>query len=692
VSIWVRLTWTAAAVTTVVFLIVAAAGSDDESVLVPLFAAIAALVTAACLMRAARDRATRVPWLLLAGALAGFGYTAAAYLADAGSPADFPSTADIGSLGYLLAGAAFVVVSRRELTGLPRALWLDAAIGGLALAAVATAIVHDGIAGGAEASTAERGQLLYLSADMVLAGFVFVAWGLGGFRRTPLLLLGIGAVVMGVSDAIYTARIFEGHPDWPPLLAAMWGLSFVAMAGATVVGAGPRRRRRLRRWSLVAVPVTAALVAVVVHMSDHGHSTVSTYLATAVLVLAVVRMAMSLIDNQRAEEVRRRQDEIRRESEEAERANRAKTEFLSRMSHEVRTPLNSILGFAQLLVDDVDGSERESVERILRAGNHLRELIDDILDLSTIEAGETAIAIEPVPLGPAVDESVALLEPLARRGSVRVVRRDAEDAPAAVLADPGRLNQVLLNLISNAIKYGGAESEVVVRSERVGNEARISVIDSGPGIPDEDRAKLFLPFERGSARGSGVEGSGLGLALANNLVERMHGQIDFETGPGGSTFWVTLPVSDAVVVEALVPREEGRAEETAAGTMTLLYIEDHVSNIALVERLLARRGDYGLITATTGRAGLKLAGELLPDAVLLDLDLPDIRGEDVMRQLRADPATDRIPVIVVSADATSWRRDELIAAGAAAYIVKPLQLASFLGTLDAVLRQQAPHS
>jgi signal transduction histidine kinase/ActR/RegA family two-component response regulator len=435
--------------------------------------------------------------------------------------------------------------------------------------------------------------------------------------------------------------------------------------------------------------VGAALAAIAILLATpHDHST-AVYLSYAVLLLAVARLAVSLIDNRRLAEQRQRELAERKAREEAERANRAKNEFLSKMSHELRTPLTSILGFAQLLVDDVEGAERVSVERILRAGHHLQRLIDDILDLSMIEAGETPMTLEPTPLEPVIQEAIELLEPLARSTGTRVVRDHADDAPRAAIADARRLRQVLINLISNAIKYGPAGAEVVVRVERDGPGAVVKVIDVGPGIPDQDMPILFTPFERGSARRSGIEGSGLGLALTKNLVEAMGGSIGVETGPGGSTFYVWLPAAhplpvEDVVVHGVEPPHDRRA---SGDTRTVLYIEDHLSNIALLERLLGRRPGYELLTATTGRAGVQLARTLHPDVVLLDLDLPDMRGEEVLAELRADPETADIPVIVVTADATARRQEELTRAGADAYVVKPIQLASFMATLEAVLRR-----
>jgi signal transduction histidine kinase/ActR/RegA family two-component response regulator len=510
---------------------------------------------------------------------------------------------------------------------------------------------------------------------------------LAGWRTAPtLLVLALGAIVAAVADAAWASALEQGHLAAQPLVALGWTAGVVIIALAAPLDEGGLEPANEPNWALTAVPVVGALagIAVLIAETDDRHAAAS-YLAEAALLLAVARLAISLVDNRRAEERRRRENEARVAREEADRANRAKTAFLSQMSHEVRTPLNSILGFAQLLVDDLDGENRASVERILRAGNHLRQLIDDILDLSAIEAGQTVMSLQPTPLDPTIAESTALLEPLARRTGTAVVRRDADDAPPAVVADPQRLKQVLLNLISNAMKYGGSDSDVVVCVERDGPCAVVKVIDAGAGIPDEDMADLFTPFERGAARGSGIEGSGLGLALTKNLVETMDGSIDVESGPNGTTFSVSLPAADREPVEVVANEDADERRTALQGGRTVLYIEDNPSNVALVERLLGRRPGFELLTATTGQAGLRLAKTVRPDAVLLDLDLPDMRGQEVLADLRSDPATAGIPVIVVSADATAWRQEELARAGAAAYVVKPIQLASFMGTLDRVL-------
>jgi signal transduction histidine kinase/ActR/RegA family two-component response regulator len=688
-----RVVWVASAVVLTAAVAQAASGAGGDTAQVVLLSLSGALAALACLARALHQRHDRMAWVLLAVGLAALGSLGIVYALDDNAALAFVNELKIGLVGYPLTLAAWALLAARRLPGLPRALWLDSAIGGLALAAVGGTIAYYALFVSGGVASEETSQLIYIVADLTLAGTMVVAGVLAGTRRArTLLVLAAGAAGFAAVDFIYGYRLAGGHTAFSPGLAAGWAAALVVAAGAAAIVDAPPEPRPRGRFSLVSIPVLASAMGLTLHVGDWGEDTFLIWLASAVVLLGLVRLAVSLIDNQRAEERRLREREERRAREEAERANREKTAFLGRMSHEVRTPLNSILGFAQLLVDDVDGPERESVERILRAGNHLRQLIDDILDLSSIEAGETAIEIDVVDVSAVIDESVALMEPVARRTNVRIVRRDAPGAPDAVYADAHRMKQAVLNLLSNAVKYGGSDAEVIVRVDGDAQRARVSVIDSGPGIAQEHLEKLFTPFERGSARGSGIEGSGLGLALTKNLVESMNGQIGLDTGRDGSTFWFELPAADLGQVAAGPAAAELAPSAAAEGTRNVLYIEDHLSNIALVERLLARRDDYELVTATTGGAGLKLAATVVPDLVLLDLDLPDMRGEDVLLELRADPATADIPVVVVSADATVWRQEQLTQAGAAAYIVKPLQLASFVATLDAVLGRAGARS
>ncbi len=384
---------------------------------------------------------------------------------------------------------------------------------------------------------------------------------------------------------------------------------------------------------------------------------------------------------------------------EAERANRAKSEFLSRMSHELRTPLNAILGFAQLLeMDSLGPQQRESVEHILKGGRHLLRLINEVLDIARIEAGRLTISPEPVRLRDVVQETLDLMRPLAAEMSVQL----ADDAAGAralhVLADSQRLKQVLLNLVSNAIKYGGRGGTVTLSCEDVpGRRVRIKVNDTGPGIPPDKMARLFIPFERLGGGQTGVEGTGLGLALSKGLVEAMGGTVGVDSAVGrGSTFWVEFAATESPL-ERLEPHgqeEPSPALPVAAARIgTVLHIEDNLSNFELVRHLLTQSPQVKLLAAMQGRLGLEMARQHRPDLILLDLHLPDISGEEMLRQLQEAPETRDIPVVVISADATVGRAGRLVEAGAHSYLTKPLDVKKFLALLDEILeRSEAGHA
>ena len=364
----------------------------------------------------------------------------------------------------------------------------------------------------------------------------------------------------------------------------------------------------------------------------------------------------------------------------AEDANRSKSEFLSRMSHELRTPLNAVLGFAQLLeIEDLTQEQHDSVRQVLSGGRHLLDLINEVLDITRIETGTFQLSPEPVLAQDVIDDVVELAAPLAAHSNINLVRGARHGGDAHVLADRQRLKQILLNLVGNAIKYNRVGGTVALSCERVGDSRlRLKVHDTGPGIREEDLERLFTPFERLGAEQSAVEGTGIGLALSRRLAEAMGGVLSLETAVGeGSTFWVELPV-----VEGPVERFErlgGTRTTTGDGNDTearasVLYIEDNVANVRLVERIVADRHDLQLITAMQGRLGLELAVEHKPALVLLDLHLPDIGGDEVLRRLRDDPATSAIPVVVVSADATPGQIQRLLAEGARSYLTKPLDV------------------
>lgn len=367
----------------------------------------------------------------------------------------------------------------------------------------------------------------------------------------------------------------------------------------------------------------------------------------------------------------------------AERANLAKNEFLSRMSHELRTPMNSILGFSQLLeMDDLSDDQRDSVKQIVSAGGHLLKLINEVLDISRIETGNLAISKEPVDISEVTREVVSLVHPLADQRSVSICTADA-GAHTFVLADRQRLCQVLLNLVSNAIKYNVDFGKVAVSTEVRGDLVRINVKDTGGGIAPENAERLFMPFERLGAEQTTIEGTGLGLALSKRLCEAMGATIGLEPSPQGAHFFIELPLSECPVgsidSEAW---EQPAATGGASGPSTILLVEDNAANVRLVEKIFANRPNYRIIVAMQGSIAIDLAREHRPDLILLDLNLPDMEGLDVLKTLRDLPETNTIPIAVVSADATPSQITRLLASGAFEYLTKPLNVAAFLKVVE----------
>jgi PAS domain S-box-containing protein len=437
-------------------------------------------------------------------------------------------------------------------------------------------------------------------------------------------------------------------------------------------------------------PESAPFTQAEVRMLETIAETAGTAIRRATLYVDLQRHADAL-----EQRVSDRTTALRAAKEDADRASRAKSEFLSRMSHELRTPLNAILGFAQLLeMDSLNGEQRENVDYILKGGRHLLSLINEVLDIARIEAGRLAVSPEPVPLHHVIHETLELMRPLAA-DSQAVLNGDVERARGRyVLADGGRLRQVLLNLVSNAIKYGGRGVSVTVSHEESAGRVRISVTDTGPGMSPDKVTRLFVPFERLGSDTTGIEGTGLGLALSKGLMEAMGGTIGVQTAPGkGSTFWIELPAAESPVKRSGdaggVAAAPGSAETSR--TPTIVYIEDNLSNFDLVKRALSQYPQVTLLPAMQGRLGLELARRHRPDVILLDLHLPDLQGDEVLRRLRADPDTRGIPVIMISADATAGRTARLIEAGARAYLTKPLDVKQFLAYIDELLSASEVH-
>jgi PAS domain S-box-containing protein len=427
--------------------------------------------------------------------------------------------------------------------------------------------------------------------------------------------------------------------------------------------------------------------------------------------------------------------------ESAEKASKAKSDFLSRMSHELRTPLNSILGFAQLLqMDDIPGQQADAVDHILRAGRHLLDLIDEVLDIARIESGYLELTLTPVAVAEIVSEALELTNPMAVRAEVvirsAVDRRDA----LVVTADRQRLMQVLLNLLSNAVKYNKPGGRVDVTCEP-GPQGRLllAVADTGRGIRPEDLDRVFVPFDRLGLEQTGIEGTGVGLALSQHLCERMGGELSLESVAGvGSTFTVELPGSgpapvaignsapdggvagtptatvtvtgdtdgngvadtdlpggapaaggllNAVPAISSVERDAGGDAAGAPGpgrAFRVLLVENNLTTLDLVERVLSRRPGTEVLAAMQGGLGVDLAREHVPDMILLDFYLPDMTGDVVLDRLAEDPATSDIPVAVIGADAPAQQVRQLLGRGVMGFLAKPIDVRGLLSLVDAV--------
>jgi signal transduction histidine kinase/ActR/RegA family two-component response regulator len=396
----------------------------------------------------------------------------------------------------------------------------------------------------------------------------------------------------------------------------------------------------------------------------------------AVVVLIVVVAVIREGDVERAIRLR----------ETAEEASQAKSVFLSRMSHELRTPLNSILGFGQLLeldADDLTEEQRESVTYILRAGRHLLELINEVLDITRIENDQVTLSMGPVVVRDVVDHAVALVQPLADQRQLTVTV-EATCGDRVVLADARRLRQILLNLLANAVKYNRRAGQVTIGCEvdEAADRARLFVTDTGPGLSAEQQARLFIPFERLGADPD-VEGSGLGLAVSQRLAHAMDGELGVDSEPGtGSSFWIDLAVAPPGGGEPPPASDAaGRGREPTV-PLTILHIEDDLANQALVRRVFAQWRGASLVSAQRASTGLELARRHQPDVILLDLHLPDLDGDLVLERLWEDERTRSIPVAILTADATPGQAERLTGAGARAYLTKPLEVPVLLALVD----------
>jgi PAS domain S-box-containing protein len=386
----------------------------------------------------------------------------------------------------------------------------------------------------------------------------------------------------------------------------------------------------------------------------------------------------------------------------AEQANLAKSDFLSSMSHELRSPLNAILGFAQLINSDSPPptpSQTASIDQILQAGWHLLKLINEILDLSVIESGKVSLSTESVSLAEVMSECQAMMEPQAQQHGISMTF-PRFDNPFFVSADRTRLKQIVINLLSNAIKYNKERGSVVVDcTTTTPGLTRIGVKDTGAGLSPEKLAQLFQPFNRLGQEAGVVAGTGIGLVVTKRLAELMGGVLGVESTAGaGSLFWcelISCAAPQLVVESGEAATFGGPPVATGARPRTLLYVEDNQANMKLVEQLIARRPDLRLLTAVNGTLGIEVARTDQPTAILMDINLPGISGVEALKVLRADPATAHIPVVALSANAMPRDIEKGLQAGFFRYLTKPIKISEFMHTLDAALefaRQEAGHA
>jgi len=382
----------------------------------------------------------------------------------------------------------------------------------------------------------------------------------------------------------------------------------------------------------------------------------------------------------------------------AEKANLAKSDFLSSMSHELRTPLSAILGFAQLMESGSPmptPAQKRSIDQILQAGWYLLELINEILDLALIESGKLSLSLEPISLAEVMQECQAMIEPQAKKRGIGVVFPQFE-VPCYVKADRTRVKQVLINLLSNAIKYNKAGGTVDVNIVRnAPGRIRICVEDTGEGLSAEKLDQLFQPFNRLGQEANVEEGTGIGLVVAKRLIEWMGGSIGVESAVGkGSVFWIEMNLTTEPQTAGDAVEPAGSAllpDHSDAKVRTLLYVEDNPANLMLVEDLIARRPDIRLLSARDGISGVAIAKEFVPDVILMDINLPGISGIEALRILSADPATAHIPMVALSANAMPRDIEKGLDAGFFRYLTKPIKVNEFMDTLDVAFKFAAPH-
>jgi len=491
------------------------------------------------------------------------------------------------------------------------------------------------------------------------------------------------------------ARTLEVNPP----MAEMLGVSQQEAVGTTVNDFLSDEQKKLHKRKLKKRTIGQSETYELVLTSTSGKQTPCLFSATPIYdeagkkngSFALVSDISSFIESQTS---------LLRAKEEAETANRAKSEFLSSMSHELRTPMNAILGFAQLLEynpeEPLSTTQKSSVDLILKGGNHLLELIDQVLELSKIEAGKLSLNVDRISARNVIGEGLQLIQSRADRDGIRIIDQSDKENLPLLWTDGMRLTQVLLNLLSNAVKYNRKGGTVILSCQEMPNQmVRISVADTGWGIPLDKQNNLFMPFERLGREAGNIEGTGIGLTITKQIVELLGGHISFESEEGkGSVFSIDIPVSeqqdvDTVTGNTAAPTDRKVDVPGKAGSQYLvLYIEDNPDNMQLMEMIIGRVSNTRLLTAFNAELGLDLAKREKPDLILMDINLPGLNGTEALKQLQAMTETKGIPVLAITAAAMNKEREAGLKAGFRDYITKPINVPEFIAkienTLDAI--------
>jgi len=383
--------------------------------------------------------------------------------------------------------------------------------------------------------------------------------------------------------------------------------------------------------------------------------------------------------------VKERTSELEVALAQAKVANKAKVDFLSNMSHELRTPLNAISGFGQLLqMSELSQIQKDYANEIINAGDYLLHLIKDILDLNKIEAGQIEFNKESIKLNTVVDSAITLIKNHAEKKNITIKNNLKADNNLYLYTDEFRCKEIIINFLSNAIKYNKKDGSVTINAFKDSKQIKITVTDTGCGISKNQQKNAFLPFERLGKEGSAIEGTGIGLSISKKLATGLGGSVGLQsTEEEGSTFWVKLPASSTTPIqkETLV-EEKKKMEHTEDKNFTLLYIEDNPANLKLVQNIIKDRFTINMVSASTAEQGLKMARQFMPDLILMDINLPDISGNEAIKILKTDKNTNTIPVFALSANAMKSDISKSLELGFKEYITKPFNIPDFISTIS----------